>query len=58
MTKTSRDEKADRFNAEVNEIAGESPDAVVIIGFGGDPRSSPPWSRRRRRSEGHRRLRL
>lgn len=32
VTKTY-DEKADRFNAEVNEIAGESPDAVVIIGF-------------------------
>ena len=32
ITKTY-DEKADKFNAEVNEIKGQSPDAVVIIGF-------------------------
>jgi ABC-type branched-subunit amino acid transport system substrate-binding protein len=32
LTKTY-DEKADRFNAEVNEIKGASPDAVVVIGF-------------------------
>jgi ABC-type branched-subunit amino acid transport system substrate-binding protein len=32
LTKTY-DEKADKFNAEVNEIAGQSPDAVMIIGF-------------------------
>ncbi|MFN0027019.1 MAG: ABC transporter substrate-binding protein [Acidimicrobiales bacterium] len=32
VTKTY-DEKADTFNAEVNEIKGQSPDAVVIVGF-------------------------
>jgi ABC-type branched-subunit amino acid transport system substrate-binding protein len=32
ITKTY-DEKADKFNAEVNEIKGQKPDAVVIIGF-------------------------
>lgn len=32
ITKTY-DEKADKFNAEVNEIKGQSPDAVVIVGF-------------------------
>lgn len=32
LTKTY-DEKADTFNAEVNEIKGQKPDAVVIVGF-------------------------
>lgn len=32
VTKTY-DEKADTFTAEVNEIKGQSPDAVVIVGF-------------------------
>ncbi len=32
ITKTY-DEKADKFNAEVNEIKAQKPDAVVIIGF-------------------------
>ena len=32
ITKTY-DEKADTFNAEVNEIKGQSPDAIIIIGF-------------------------
>ena len=32
ITKTY-DEKADKFNAEVNEIKAQKPDAIVIIGF-------------------------